>query len=57
VLVYEQDVVLEAGVEVGFKPKVDDDRIVVAVDVGIDTIQPLEHLLKKRSEAARERDT
>jgi hypothetical protein len=55
-LVYEQDVVLEAGVEMGFKSEVDDDRIVVAVDVCIDTIESLEHLLKKRSEAARERD-
>jgi hypothetical protein len=57
VLVHEQDVVLKAGVEVGFKSEVDDDRVVVAVDVGIDTIEPLEHLLEKRSEATRKRDT
>nr|POE90627.1 hypothetical protein CFP56_60240 [Quercus suber] len=41
-LLNEKDVVLEAGVEVGFEAETADDTVVVAVDVGVDAIQALE---------------
>lgn len=53
-LVDEQDILLEAGVEVGLETKLADDGIVVAVDVGVDTIHALEDLTDKRRETLRE---
>jgi hypothetical protein len=44
-LVNKENIVLEAGVEMWLKSEVDDNRIVVAVNVGVDTIQSFEHLL------------
>jgi hypothetical protein len=44
VLVDEENVVLEAGVEVSFKTELADDRVVMAVDVGVDTVHSLEDL-------------
>jgi hypothetical protein len=38
VLVDEQHVVLEAGVEVGLETEVYDHRVVVAVYVGVDSV-------------------
>lgn len=38
VLVDEKHVVLEAGVEVWLKAELEDDRVVVAVDVGVDAV-------------------
>jgi hypothetical protein len=38
VLVNEEHIVLEAGVEVGFKTEVYYHRIVMAVYVGVDTV-------------------
>ncbi len=43
-LVNEQHVVLEAGVQVRFESKLYNDRIVVTVDVGVHTVEPLEEL-------------
>lgn len=43
-LINEQDVVLEAGVEMWFETQMDNDRVVMAVDVGIDAIKPLKNL-------------
>lgn len=43
-LIYEQNVVLEAGVEMWLETQVDNDRVVVAVDVRIDAIEALEDL-------------
>jgi hypothetical protein len=53
---YEEHVVLEAGVEVWFEAEVDDDGVVVAVDVGVDAVKALENLEEERSEGARERN-
>lgn len=43
-LVDEKYVVLEASIEMRFQAQFDDDRVVVAVDVGIDAVQALEHI-------------
>ncbi len=56
-LVNEQDVVLEACVEMWLKSQVDDDRVMVAVDMGIDTVETLEDLADCLTEALGERDT
>ena len=44
VLVDEEDVVLEARVEVWLEPELQDDGVVMAVDVCVDAVQPLENL-------------
>jgi hypothetical protein len=49
-LVDEQDVVLEARVEMWFEAELDDDRVVVAVYVRIDTVKALEHVADERGE-------
>jgi hypothetical protein len=41
---HEEDVVLEACVEVWFEAEVDDDRVVVAVDMCIHAIETFEDL-------------
>jgi hypothetical protein len=38
-LVNEQNVVLEACVQMWLEPQLNDDRVVVAVDVGVDTVE------------------
>jgi len=43
-LVHEQDVVLEARVEMWFQSQLKHNRVMVAVDVSIHSVQPLEHL-------------
>jgi hypothetical protein len=43
-LIDEQDIVLEAGIEMWLETQVDDDGIVVTVDVGVYSIQALENL-------------
>lgn len=43
-LIDEQHVVLEAGVEMWFQSELEDDWVVMAVDVGVDSVQTLEHL-------------
>lgn len=53
-LVNEKDVVLETGVEVRLESKLDDDGIVVAVDVRIDTVKSLEDLLHQRGKLSGE---
>src|SRR2546421_13085450 len=44
VLVHKQDVVLETRVEMRFETQVAYDGVVVAVDVGVDSVEPLEEL-------------
>lgn len=44
VLVDEEDVLLEARVEVGLEAELADDGVVVAVDVGVDAVHALEDL-------------
>jgi len=55
VLVDEEDVLLEAGVEVGLEAELADNGVVVAVDVGVDTVHALEDLTHSLRERLRER--
>ena len=52
----EQDVVLEACVEMWLEAELHDDGVVVAVDVGVDAVQAFEDLLDGCLEVFRERD-
>jgi hypothetical protein len=56
-LVNEQNVVLEACVQMWLEPQLNDDRVVVAVDVGVDTVETLEHVANERRECLREWNT
>lgn len=56
-LVDEQDVVLEAGVEMRLETESDDDRVVVAVDVRVDAVEALEKLTDQGRELLGEGDT
>lgn len=49
-LIDEQHVMLEAGIEVRFEAQLDDDGIVVAVDVCIDAVEALEHVADEAGE-------
>ena len=55
-LVDEQDILLEARVEVGLQSQFADDRVVVAVNVGIYTVHALEYLSYQCRERLREGD-
>ena len=44
VLINEEDIVLEASVQMGFKSKFTDDRVVMAIDVRVNTVHSLEDL-------------
>lgn len=57
VLVYEEHILLEASVQVGFESKLTNDGVVVAVDMGVDTVHALEDLSNQRLEPLRERNT
>lgn len=46
-LINEEDVLLEAGVQVGFQAELSDDWVMVAVDVRVDTVHALEDLAHK----------
>jgi hypothetical protein len=46
----EEDIVLEAGVEVWLKAQMDDHRVMVAIDVSIYAVHPLEDLANKTGE-------
>lgn len=56
-LIDEQDVVFEAGIEVGLQPELTDNWVVVAVDVSIDTVHSLEDLTNHAWERLGEVDT
>jgi hypothetical protein len=56
-LVNEQNVVLEACVQMWLEPQLNNDRVVVAVDVGVDTVETLEHVANERRECLREWNT
>lgn len=43
-LVYEEDVLLETGVQVRFQAKFSNDGVVMTVNVGIDTVHAFENL-------------
>jgi hypothetical protein len=55
-LIDEQDIMLEAGVEMGFEAEVYYYRVMMAVDMGIDTIQTLEDLAEETGEGLGEWD-
>lgn len=57
VLIDEKNVMLEAGVEMGLQTELADDRVVVAVDVGINTVHSFEDLANHARECLRERNT
>lgn len=54
-LVDEEDVLLEGGVEVGLEAELADHGVVVAVDVGVDAVEALEDLAHQRRERLGER--
>jgi hypothetical protein len=56
VLVDEEDVLLEAGVEVGLEAELADDGVVVAVNVGVDAVHALEDLADEAGELLGEGD-
>ena len=56
-LVDEENVVLEARVEMRLQSKLDDDRVVVAVDVSVDAVEALEHVANEGWKGLRERYT
>ena len=56
-LVNEQDIVLEARVQVGLQAEMDDNWVMVAVDVGINSVEALEELAQKRWKCLREWNT
>ena len=49
-LVDEQDVMFEAGIEVWLQSELDDNRIVMAIYVCVDPIKSLEELPDQRGE-------
>lgn len=54
-LIDEQHIVLKTGVKMGLQAKLDYDRIVVAVDVGVNAVEALEHVADERRESLWER--
>lgn len=56
-LVNEQDVLLEARVEMRFEAELTDDGVVVAVNVRVHAVHALEDLANKSRERLGERDT
>jgi hypothetical protein len=52
----KQDVMLEAGVEMGFEAEVYYYRVMMAVDMGVDTIQTFEDLAEETGEGLGEWD-
>lgn len=53
----EQDVVLEASIQMWLEAEVYHDRVVVAVDMGVDTVQALEDLPEETGECLRKGNT
>lgn len=54
--VYEQDVLFETCVQVGLQTKLTNDGVVMAVDVGVDTIHALENLAHQGRKCLGKRD-
>jgi hypothetical protein len=50
VLIDEEDVVLEAGIEMSLESQLANNWVVVTVDVGVHTVHPLEDLLNHARE-------
>jgi hypothetical protein len=43
-LINEKNIMLEAGVKMGLKAKLSHNRVVVTVDVSVNSVHPLEYL-------------
>jgi hypothetical protein len=56
-LINEQHVVLEARIQVRLQSQLNDDRVVVAVNVRVNTVEALEHVANEGRKCLRERDT
>jgi len=56
-LINEQNIVLEASIQMRFEAQLNNDRIVVAVDVGVDAVETLEDVSEKRGKGLGERNT
>ena len=56
VLVDEQHIVFKTRVQVRFETQLDDDRVVMAVDVGVDAVEALEHVADEGRESFRKGD-
>jgi hypothetical protein len=56
-LIHKQDVVLEARIEMWLEAQVHNDRVVVAVDVGVDSVEAFEELAQGGREVFRKGDT
>ena len=55
-LINEENVLLEAGVEMRFKPELSNDWVVVAVNVSVDSVHALKDLAHKIGECLGERN-
>lgn len=55
-LVDKQYIMFKTRVQVPFETQLDDDRVVIAVAVGVDAIEPFEHVTDKSRESFREGD-
>lgn len=55
-LIDEQDVMFEAGVQVRFETQMHDDLVVVTIDVRVDSVESLEQLSYRAGEVFREWD-
>lgn len=56
-LIDEQHIMLEARIEMGFQAQLNNDGVVMAVDVCVDTVEALEDVSEEGGERLRERDT
>jgi hypothetical protein len=57
VLIYEQNIMLKAGIEMRLEPEFSNNWVVMAVYVGVDTVHALEDLPNHAWEGLGERDT
>jgi hypothetical protein len=56
-LINKQDIVFEASIQVRLEPKMHNYRIVVAIDMSVNTVKALEDLADETGEALREWNT
>lgn len=56
-LIDKENIMLEAGVEMGLEAELTDDGIVVAVDMSVDTVHAFEYLADHAGEGFGEWDT
>jgi hypothetical protein len=56
VLIYEENIMFKAGIEMSLKPEFSNNGIMMTVNVGIDTVHALEDLSNHAREGLWERD-